>query len=323
MGQQAFNAAMILLLDAWEMDYATNLWIVDHAYVVFAELNKHSVHALAKHAAERIFAAMKQIKDREDERAASNGQFGDFQQQQPNMSPDTAPMVDLAGDTVMGSTGMFLLEDPGLQSGTSQYPTFRPWGWNTPAEASAHPSNPSGPPTPDLPSPTVPVSQISAAPFPVMPTAPITPYAIGLLPRMAPSRRSTAPNPNFAWYPGGSTEDPMLQAAFTPMSTASTFQGTHHQHQDFINQQFHYHPAMAQPPAPAPAMQRASSRQQQRQHQEQQQSFSHIRGLRHSRAPVQAHQPQQQQYQGAGTGGRPRVHTRPSMGPRSQQRRSG
>ena len=145
--------------------------------------------------------------------------------QPPSQTPfelDTASMTDYSGDSVMGNTGMFLLEDPGLQFYSPQVPTFRPLEWMMPD--SAHQSDPSASPTPIIPSPTIPVSDITAAPFPVMspPTIPVTnsPFAVGLQPRMPSSQRHvpyirTGPAPN---------QMPQSQATFTPVDVTHSTQ---------------------------------------------------------------------------------------------------
>lgn len=66
----------------------------------------------------------------------------------------------------MGNTGMFLLEDPGLQSYV--VPSFEPLGWNM--AGTSQPSTRSLPTTPNIPSPIIPVSQVTAAPYPVVST---------------------------------------------------------------------------------------------------------------------------------------------------------
>ncbi|KAK3725935.1 hypothetical protein LTR37_000083 [Vermiconidia calcicola] len=301
MGQQAFNAAMILILDAWETDNDQNIWIVHQAYAVFVELHEKGVHKLAKLAMDRIFAGLQQLKHRSDERAMSRRPSTQASQQQATqMSPDTASMADFMGDTVMGGTGMFLLEDSGLQSCPPQYPTFRPLAWNL-TTGSAHPSKSSNPPTPNIPSPIIPVSQITASPFPVMSTAPVTqsPFAIGLQPRMAPATAShRAFSAGQSWYPTG--EDDMdMRATFTAVNTNLP----QHQHRT---------------PQGYEAVPQQRGGHHQHQQQQQQQSFSQVRGLRHS----QAHQGGSQSSQSSGTGARPRTtHHRLDKPPRSQQRR--
>ena len=201
MGQQAYNACMILLIDAWETGNEQNWWLIEQAYVTFQELEEKGVHQLAQLAVERISDGLGQLGQRRAERERQMASFrrssGGPQplQQRTMLTLDTASMMDWSGDTVMGNTGTYLLEDSGLQSFVPQ--SFRPLGWNM-AGSSAHPSNPSNPPTPDIPSPAIPVSQVIAAPFPVMspPMVPVTnsPFAVGLQPRMpsGSQRRSSS-----------------------------------------------------------------------------------------------------------------------------------
>ena len=138
MCQQAFNAAMILLIDAWETDNRANTWLVDQAYIVFVELDSKGVHKLAKLAVQRISDGVMQLGARQEERkrvamasrrSSSQHVYQQQQQQQPPMLQlDTASMVDWSADAVMGNTGMFLLEDPGLQAHVQ--PPFQPLTWN-------------------------------------------------------------------------------------------------------------------------------------------------------------------------------------------------
>ena len=193
----------------------------------------------------------------------------------------------------MGNTGMFLLEDPGLQSYSA--PSFQPLGWNM-AGSSAHPSNSSHPTSPSIPSPVVPVSQVTAAPFPVM-TAPFTggpmttaSYSLGGgLPARIPNLPPQAPPSSNA-------------SAFTPINTAGVPLVPDRQH-------LHHH-------------------QQQSEQQQQQQSFSQVRGPRHSHSSHHG-RPQQQHRSGSSShhhsaGAGPRgisQHHRLDRPPKSQQRR--
>ena len=85
MGQQAFNAAMILTINMLETGETNDLDIVQHTYSTFLEMNKLGIHKLAGAAVEKLGNLMK---EREEE----------------------GPK-----ETVMGKEGMILLEDPGLQ----------------------------------------------------------------------------------------------------------------------------------------------------------------------------------------------------------------
>jgi hypothetical protein len=206
-GQQAFNASMILILDAWETGNDHNEWWINQAYLVFRELQTKDVHKLADLAVHRISSGLVMLEEKRQDRA-QGAMSVSRQQQQPALHLDTAAMTDFSGDAVMGNTGMFLLEDPGLQFYGTQ-PT-----WMIPA--SAHASLGSQSPTSDFLSPTNPGSEISVAPFPVMhgPTIPVTnsPYALGLQPRM-PTARDRMPSPHspFEVYHGAMD--------FTPINT--------------------------------------------------------------------------------------------------------
>lgn len=87
MGQQAFNAAMILTLAVIETGDTTDIPIIERAFAHFMEMNHLSIHKLAGVACEKLAALMKQV---HDETAAPK-------------------------EGVMGQQGMILLEDPGLQ----------------------------------------------------------------------------------------------------------------------------------------------------------------------------------------------------------------
>ncbi|KAL9042894.1 MAG: hypothetical protein Q9214_003654 [Letrouitia sp. 1 TL-2023] len=86
MGQQSFNAAMLLVLSMLETRQSTDLDVVQRAYSTFLEMNKLGIHRLAEAAVERIGSLMKDI---------PSGQMGK--------------------EKVMDHQGMILLEDPGLQ----------------------------------------------------------------------------------------------------------------------------------------------------------------------------------------------------------------
>ena len=86
MGQQAFNAAMILILSMLETGDTQDLGIVQQTYSTFLEMNRLGIHKLAGAAVEKLGGLMKEFHSGE-----------------------------LAKETVMGKQGMILLEDPGLQ----------------------------------------------------------------------------------------------------------------------------------------------------------------------------------------------------------------
>ena len=220
MSQQAFNAAMILILDALETGNTYNEFWINQAYSVFYELNDKGVHKLAELAYQRISSGLQMMEDR---RQQQNQMLSlSRRQTQASLELDAASMTDFSSDTVMGNTGMFLLEDSGSQLYTIQPTDFRTLEWMMPS--SAHPSNPSRPPTPGIPSPQIPVSDITPVPFPVMspPTIPVTnaPYAIGLQHRMPPVRSripsSRRPSQTQSHPPDYSIQHP--QAEFTAVN---------------------------------------------------------------------------------------------------------
>lgn len=228
LGQQAFNACMILLLDALENATTStadengsggNEWLVEQAFVVFRELEANGVHRLAELAVGRLSEGLMRLGQvrAERERRRESGQdvaLGGLQgiaqhsqSQTPMLGLNAASMMDWTGEgeSVMGQTGMFLLEDHGLQSyHPSAPPAFRPLSWamagsGTPtATTPAGPSTSSTSPTPygTGVSPVVPVSQVTAAPFPIMTAPPFipaggvaipvtnSPFAVGLQPRL-------------------------------------------------------------------------------------------------------------------------------------------
>ncbi|EMC99867.1 hypothetical protein BAUCODRAFT_353091 [Baudoinia panamericana UAMH 10762] len=229
-GQQAFNACMILIIDAWETGDLLNRWLVEEAFVVFSELAENGVHKLAKLAVDRISTGLAQL----GQRQAEHGRRQSSAQQQPlTLQLDTASTTDLSGDAVMGNTGMFLLEDSWLQSYAPQL--FEPLSWQM-AGRSALPSPPSSTATIGVPSPAIPISHVTAAPFPVIsPTfvsgpIPVTnsPYAMGLQPRMpVMGQRGTSYQQQSHPFPVGL---PFQQSssAFTPINIASQqVQGQH------------------------------------------------------------------------------------------------
>jgi len=248
---------MILILDAWESGNDQNEWLVNQAFVVFTEMQTNGVHKLAELAVKRISDGLAQLGHRRQERAnaaaAASAAMSRRQSQQnhpayppvqhqPALTLDTSSLLDLSGDTVMGNTsGMFLLEDSGLQTYIPQ--TFAPFNFALPTAAatypypSAHPDprldakvrNPSDPPTPARYSPamptTVPVSNVTVAPFPVMSptfnfnsqaivsTTNAGPYAVGLQPRITSQRRVSHPTAGFVPVNAGEQQAYAMQQA--------------------------------------------------------------------------------------------------------------
>lgn len=111
MGQQAFNAAMILTFsllhpvptstaaaEAARNDY----YLVHRTYSTFVEMHQKGIHRLAGVACSKLSALLMKLHP-------PPSQFGGLYDHPAHTAPEEK------NDTVMGSTGMVLLEDPGLQ----------------------------------------------------------------------------------------------------------------------------------------------------------------------------------------------------------------
>ncbi|KAL8950063.1 MAG: hypothetical protein Q9222_003886 [Ikaeria aurantiellina] len=85
-GQQAFNAAMLLVYSMVETNEATDLDVIQRAYSTFVEMQRLGIHKLAEAAVDRLGALIKDV-----------------------------PSGHVSKESVMGQSGMMLLEDPGLQ----------------------------------------------------------------------------------------------------------------------------------------------------------------------------------------------------------------
>ena len=136
--QQAFNSSMILLLDALETGNLSHVRKVEQAYVVFRELQDNGVHKLAGLVVEKLSWGLDQLR--------KNMGGIDTHQSPDHIEPASAAQDEADGvtrvfhDTVMGNTGMFLPEEPGLQSYTPE--RFAPFTWAvTGSESGAMTSN--------------------------------------------------------------------------------------------------------------------------------------------------------------------------------------
>jgi len=141
LGQQAFNSCMILLLDAMETADLGRIGKVEKVFAVFTELDEHGVHKLANLAVERVSWGLAEIKRMMDQvqlntnaNASRRGSMapargGQMQMQGATEQTESEAMQGLENvhDTVMGNTGMLLLEDPGLQSFVPE--AFEPLTW--------------------------------------------------------------------------------------------------------------------------------------------------------------------------------------------------
>jgi hypothetical protein len=309
-GQQAFNAAMIIMLDAWETEGEQNMWLVDQALLVFTELQRNGIHKLAELAVARITKGIVLFKTRQRtrqdaldaaaaaaavSRRTSKSQYQQQQQQGHQMQqpyqysqpeevyhlyqPDLGLEVDdtgnydmsgdtIMGNTVMGQTGMFLLEDPGLQSHNPAAQHFAPWSLSLPVSTiAASPGSSDTSPTattmtgrysPSAPM-MAPTSSVPIAPFPVMssPFQPTmvpmlaSPFSVGLQPRMPmTSGRGQGSNPQGQQQQmgssppsGGSAGIPQQQQHQQQQFRLQTIQGQQPQQQQQQQQQPpHTHP---------------------------------------------------------------------------------
>lgn len=133
MGQQAFNASMLLLLDALETNDLRHIGRVEQAYAVFVELEQNAVHRIAGLAVERVSWGLDVLRKRA------------MGQQQELDEKGRAARPAGIDDAVMGNTGMFLLEDTGLQGFVPD--GFAPLRWDMTSGPEIHSS-----PTPRKPS---------------------------------------------------------------------------------------------------------------------------------------------------------------------------
>ncbi|KAI4259000.1 MAG: hypothetical protein L6R42_004808 [Xanthoria sp. 1 TBL-2021] len=85
-GQQAFNAAMLLVYAMLETNEATDLEAVQRAYTAFLDMQRLGIHRLAGAAVDRLGGLLKEV-----------------------------PSGETPREAIMGPSGMLLLEDPGLQ----------------------------------------------------------------------------------------------------------------------------------------------------------------------------------------------------------------
>jgi hypothetical protein len=313
-GQQAFNAAMIIILDAWETEGDQNMWLVDEALLVFTGLQRNGIHKLAELAVAHITKGILLFKTRQRERqdalnaaavaeavSRRSGQQ-QYQQQQAQQAyqysqPDDGchlyqPILSLGtndtssydmsgdtimGNTVMGQTGMFLLEDPGLQSHNPAAQHFAPWSLSLPASTTAaspgsSDTNPTATTMTGRYSPSAPMmmpaSNVPIAPFPVMspPFQPTmvpmlaSPFSVGLQPRMPMNGRGQQ-------GPGSNPQVQQQQMGSNPPS--GSLAGLPQQQQQQQQQQFRPQTMQGQQP------------------QQQPQPHSHHQTSRHGYSPYQ------------------------------------
>ncbi|KAF2875925.1 hypothetical protein BDV95DRAFT_603321 [Massariosphaeria phaeospora] len=135
--QQAFNSCMILLLDAMETGDLSRIWKVEKVFAVFQLMRNNSVHQLASLAVERVSWGLHELqKIREQAEAAARlsdtipgtrRDGSDDINMREAAESEASRVHGVMHDTVMGNTGMLLLEDSGLQSFVSE--AFAPFTW--------------------------------------------------------------------------------------------------------------------------------------------------------------------------------------------------
>jgi hypothetical protein len=113
--QQAFNSCLILLLDAIECRMITiGAFKAEQAFVVFQDLRENNVHRLAGLAVEKISSCLQELR-RIVTRPSGAQPQGQGQAAMQGVGQSEETRASCTTDTVMGYTGMFLLEDPGQQ----------------------------------------------------------------------------------------------------------------------------------------------------------------------------------------------------------------
>ncbi|THY35119.1 hypothetical protein D6D01_01574 [Aureobasidium pullulans] len=134
-GQQAFNACMILLLDAIDCESLEHIERVEAAHMIFVEMDKAEMHQLTGLAMSRIAEGLTHVRESHEARKMSMNSeaISPMSVRNPPNGHDahtTNPFDwsmgqklrahDFLHESVMGATGMFLLEDHGLQTSTSR-----------------------------------------------------------------------------------------------------------------------------------------------------------------------------------------------------------
>ncbi|KAG9875263.1 hypothetical protein KCV05_g22416, partial [Aureobasidium melanogenum] len=127
-GQQAFNACMILLLDGIDRESIEHIGRVEKAYMVFVEMDKAGMHQLTGLAMSRITDGLTCLRQQSETRKRSMNAEG-ISPMNVQHSHEGVPHNpfdwdmgqrlrdhDFLHEPVMGATGMFLLEDHGLQT---------------------------------------------------------------------------------------------------------------------------------------------------------------------------------------------------------------
>jgi hypothetical protein len=108
---------MLLLLDALETHNLSHIRQVEQAYVIFGQLQDNGVHKLAGLAVEKLSWGLDQLRKNMEGAPHSPGVLQD----------ETKTIATCFYDTIMANSGMYIPEDPGLQSYKSEQ--FAPLSW--------------------------------------------------------------------------------------------------------------------------------------------------------------------------------------------------
>jgi hypothetical protein len=134
-GQQAFNASMILLLDAIDCESLDHIGRVEAAHMIFVEMDQAKMHQLTGLAMSQIGEGLAHVRAaHESHKLSVNAEaISPMSAQTPQHGYDgyaTDPSKwsmgqklrahDFFDESVMGPTRIFLLEDYGLQTSTSR-----------------------------------------------------------------------------------------------------------------------------------------------------------------------------------------------------------
>lgn len=134
-GQQAFNACMILLLDAIDCESLDHVERVEAAYMIFVEMDQAKMHQLTGLAMSQIGEGLAHVRaTHESYKFPVDAEaISPLSAQIPQNNHDryaTNPFEwsmgqklrahDFFNECVMGTTGIFLLEDHGLQTSASR-----------------------------------------------------------------------------------------------------------------------------------------------------------------------------------------------------------
>jgi len=138
-GQQAFNAAMILLLDMQEQKSQIHLLKVDATLQIFRELSEKGIHKLSTMAVQHIELERTRLVSRlreawEVQDQMNRSVMSSYSRRDSQMSLSMTPQMPQGTfaspsmprtfgetDAVMGSTGMFLLDDQRTQRNDASF----------------------------------------------------------------------------------------------------------------------------------------------------------------------------------------------------------